>query len=297
VARPRGLASAPVTWGVWERATGDDLVPPVALLRTVAELGFTGIELGPPGYLDPAAIADSGLELVGGFAPLHLDDEDAFRSDVEGWLDPIAAALVETGKRGPVVLADAGTPERLAGAGRLDRQAGTALTGDRLARALRRIAYAAERCRAHGIEAVFHHHTGTYFETPDEIAAVIDQTDVSLCFDTGHAAVGGGDPVELAREFATRIGHLHLKDVDAALVARVRAGDVPLEEVWGAGLYCPLGEGVVDLRGVLALPELQDFDGWIVLEQDRVTVGPDGLGAVREAEEANVRFAREALGA
>lgn len=296
--RSRRLASAPVTWGVWERTTGrDDVVPARLLLRTVSDLGYRGIELGPPGYLEPSAVVESGLELVGGFAPLHLDDEDGFTSDLADWLDPISAALAETGRRGPVVLADAGTPERLAGAGRPDEQARTALTGDRLASALDRITRAAERCRAHGVEAVFHHHTGTYFETPDEIAAVVDRTDVSLCFDTGHAAVGGGDPLELARMYAKRIGHLHLKDVDPGRLARVRAGEVPLELVWGAGMFCPFGEGMVDLRAVLALPELQDFGGWIVLEQDRVAVRTDDLDAVRAVEEANLQFVRQALAA
>ena len=82
------LASAPVTWGVWERTIDrPDLIPPQSMLETVRELGYTGIELGPPGYLGAdsaavaAAIARHGLELVGGFAPLHLADEDAFRTD------------------------------------------------------------------------------------------------------------------------------------------------------------------------------------------------------------------------
>lgn len=294
--RSRGVASAPVTWGVWERTTGrDDLIPAGRLLETVAELGFTGIELGPPGYLDPQALAESGLQLVGGFAPLHLDDEDAFSTDIAEWLDPIVAALAETGGRGPVVLADAGTPERLAGAGRPDEQARTALRGHRLARALERVSQAAERCRSRGIDAVFHHHTATYFETPEEIAALVDQTDVPLCFDSGHAAVGGGDPLELARTYASRIGHLHLKDVDPVRLASVRGGAVSLEQAWGDGIFCPFGEGMVDLRGVLALPALQGFDGWIVLEQDRVSVRASDLPSVRAVEEANLRYVREAL--
>jgi inosose dehydratase len=296
VERSRGLASAPVTWGVWERTTGrDDLVPADLLLRTVADLGYTGIELGPPGYLEPRTLAEARLELVGGFAPLHLDDEEAFAADVAEWLDPIASALAETGGRGPVVLADAGTPERSAGAGRPDEQARTALTGDRLVRALERVSQAAERCRVRGVDAVFHHHAATYIETPDEIAALVEQTDVPLCFDTGHAAAGGGDPLELMRTYATRIGHLHLKDVDPVLLARVRAGEVSWDQAWGDGIFCPFGEGMVDVRGALALPELQGFDGWIVLEQDRVAVLEADLPAVRAVEEANLRYLQEAL--
>jgi len=48
------LASAPVTWGVWERTVGrDDLVPPELLLETMRGLGYTATELGPPGYFTP----------------------------------------------------------------------------------------------------------------------------------------------------------------------------------------------------------------------------------------------------
>jgi len=57
-----------------------------------------------------------------------------------------------------------------------------------------------------------------------------------------------------------------------------------------------MGEGIVDIRGVLALPELQGFDGWIVLEQDRVAVRASDLEAVREVEAANLRYVQQALG-
>jgi inosose dehydratase len=274
VERSTRLASAPVTWGVWERTTdGDDLIAAGPLLETVAGLGFHGIELGPPGYLTPEGLAANGLELVGGFAPLHLADEEAFRRDVGEWLDPIAETLVATGARGPVVLADAETPERLAASAKPDEQRRTALRGDALARALARVQEAAERCRARGVEAVFHHHTATHVESPEEIAAFVEGTDIPLCFDTGHCAVGGGDPLE-----------------------RVRSGAISVEQAWDGGLFCPMGEGIVDIRGVLALPELQGFDGWIVLEQDRVAVRASDLEAVREVEAANLRYVQQALG-
>jgi inosose dehydratase len=291
VERSKRLASAPVTWGVWERTTNrDDLIPAGRLLETVAGLGFAGIELGPPHYLSPEALQAAGLELVGGFAPLHLADEEAFRQDLVDWLDPIAETLAATGARGPVVLADAETPERVAASARPDEQRRTALRGDALERALALVQEAAERCRAKGVAAVFHHHTATHFESPDEIAAFVEGTDVPLCFDTGHCAVGGGDPLELARAFASRIGHLHLKDVDPVLLERVRAGELSVEAAWDSGLFCPMGEGMVDIHGVLALPELQEFDGWIVLEQDRVAVSAHDLDAVARVEEANLRF-------
>jgi inosose dehydratase len=282
------LASAPVTWGVWERTVGrPDLIPPDRMLETVSALGYAGIELGPPGYLPPEALAASGLELVGGFAPLHLADEDLFRADVAAWLDPVVDVLLATGARGPVVLADAETDERLA--------APTPLAPDDFARALERVNEAVERCRGRGVPVVFHHHAATYVETPDEIERFLAGTDVGICFDTGHAVVGGGTAVEIARLCGARIEHLHLKDVDGDVLARVRSGELDLEGAWEGGLFCPFGEGVIDFDAVLALPELRSFAGWMVLEQDRVAVRLDDLAAVRAIEERNLAVVRRAL--
>jgi inosose dehydratase len=296
------LASAPVTWGVWERTVDrPDLIPPARMLETVRALGYTGIELGPPGYLGAggeavaAFVAPYGLELVGGFAPLHLADEEAFRTDVSAWLDPVIDVLLATGIRGPVVLADAESDERLAAAARPEEQERTALAPDAFARALERANEAAERCRSRGVPVVFHHHTATYVETPDEIERFLAGTDVGICFDTGHAVVGGGNAVDVARLCGHRIEHLHLKDVDGAMLERVRRGELDLEQAWGGGLFCPFGEGVVDFEAVLALPELAAFAGWTVLEQDRVAVGVDDLDLVRSIEEGNLAVVRGAL--
>ena len=289
------LASAPVTWGVWERTVDrPDLIPPELMLDTVSALGYTGIELGPPGYLDAASLARRGLELVGGFAPLHLADADAFRADVGTWLDPVIDVLLATGGRGPVVLADAETDERLAAAARPERQRATALGADAFARALDRVNEAVDRCRSRGVPVVFHHHAATYVESPEEIDRFLAGTEVGICFDTGHAVVGGGDAVETARLCGPRIEHLHLKDVDGAMLARVRAGELDLEQAWDQGLFCPFGKGVVDFAAVLALPELASFGGWTVLEQDRVAVGVDDLAAVRAIEERNLEVVRNA---
>ncbi|NUR77164.1 MAG: hypothetical protein HOQ28_12870, partial [Thermoleophilia bacterium] len=86
---PRGIAAAPVTWGVWERTVDrDDLVPPSSLLESVRSLGFRAIELGPPGYFgdDGAAVRAQldrfGFELDGAFVPLRLTDDDGFHADL-----------------------------------------------------------------------------------------------------------------------------------------------------------------------------------------------------------------------
>src|SRR5205823_4771722 len=113
------LATAPVTWGVWERTIDrDDLIPRDELLGAAAALGYRAIELGPPGYLGAdaasvrAALEPFGLDLVGAFVLLHLADEQAFEADLEE-LDRTLGILADAGTDPVVLLADAGSPERL----------------------------------------------------------------------------------------------------------------------------------------------------------------------------------------
>jgi inosose dehydratase len=263
------LASAPVTWGVWERTVGrNDLVPPELLLETMRGLGYTATELGPPGYFTPQLLERHELELVGGFAPLRFEDESGFRDDVEAWLEPVIGVLRATGGRGPVVLA---------GAEAAEHEPPDASYFDR-------VNVAVERCRSRGVPVVFHHHAGTAVESPAEIEALLAHTDVGICYDTGHALVGGGDPIEVMRMCAGRIEHVHLKDVDPSKLA------LPLDRAWEDGIFCAFGEGAVDFDAVLA--ELGGYDAWTVLEQDRVAVRVEDLDMVRGIEASNLEYVR-----
>jgi inosose dehydratase len=292
----RGLAAAPVTWGVWERTVDrGDLVPRATLLGAVRSLGFTAIELGPPGYLGPdaagvrASLEPHGLELVGAFVPLHLADDAAFGADVDELERTLEVLASYAGA--VALLADAGAPERFAAAGQPPELRRTALAGSAFDAAARRLAAAAERCRVAGVPAALHPEVGSYIEAPDEIAAFLEAIDpgvLALCLDTGHMLIGGGDPVALAREWAGRIAHVHLKDVSRELLERVRAGELDVERAWEDGLFCGFGDGIVDLRGVLEA--LDGYDGWLVVEQDRIAVRAGDVEAVREAERRNLEY-------
>lgn len=120
----------------------------------------------------------------------------------------------------------------------------------------------------HGLEAALHPHYGTVVETPEEIERVLDGCAVPLCLDTGHVVLGGGDPVAIARETPERIVHLHLKDVDAELAARVVEGRLAFSDAVLAGVFVPLGHGDVDARSVLESVRGAGYEGWYVFEQD-----------------------------
>ena len=134
----------------------------------------------------------------------------------------------------------------------------------------------------HGLSVVLHPHYGTEIESPEHVQRFLEGCDTALCLDTGHSMVGGGDPVALTESAATRIRHVHLKDVDRDLAERVISGTLPYEQAVRDGLYMPLGDGDVDVRRVLEVLDRAGYDGWYVLEQDIMLSTDPGYGPAAE---------------
>jgi inosose dehydratase len=135
--------------------------------------------------------------------------------------------------------------------------------------AANRVAQAVKR--ETGLRTVFHHHIGTWVETPDETARFLAMTDPSvlgLCFDTGHWRFGGGDPVQGVERHGNRIWHVHFKDHSPTIAEQSR------REGWNAvkaverGVFCELGKGDVDFGAIVARLRGRGYRGWIVVEQD-----------------------------
>ncbi len=270
------VANAPCSFGAFELTVGTTQVPdPELLLDAVAGAGYAGIDLGPVGYLGSngilrARLAERGLGLAGGYVGLPFSNPEQF-SDSLTMLDAVLDAFDGTAP-GPApprpTLADAGSAERAAHPGRaaLDRSVG-------LGRAKWRtfahnLAVAVERCRERGYEPTFHPHTATYVEAEWEIERLLESSDVGVCLDTGHLLLGRADPVAAVRQWGERINQVHLKDARREVLERIVADAAPVVEIWRRRAFCALGEGDVDVPGVLdALAEI-GYRGWLVVEQD-----------------------------
>ncbi len=201
-------------------------------------------------------------------------------------LDLFAAA---DGSEAKPVLADAGSAERIRFPGRAasDRSIGLDDAGwQRLAEGVSR---AADLARGRGFEPTFHHHTATFVEAPWEIERVLELTDVGLLLDTGHLALGGGDPTQALRDWGTRINHVHVKDVRNDVLAGVIADQADMPEAWRRGVFCELGTGDVDLNAFFTELARSGYSGWLVVEQDMV---PQSAADAAEAEAAQVRNRR-----
>jgi inosose dehydratase len=286
------IATAPVSWGIWEMTIDrPDLIPPQTYLDTIVDMGYTATETGPPGYFAPSAAeaaaraAGAGVKLVATFLPLRLGDPSGFEEDL-ATLDRTVEVLEATGG-GVVLLADMETPDRARAAGSDARRRETGWDDETVERAAERLQRATEIVRGRGLDVALHPHAATHIESESETDRILERTDIGLCVDTGHTVVGGGDPVALAQRYAGRLRHVHLKDVDGALLGRMSRGEVDMDEAWPLGIFCEFGTGVVPIREFLALPEVRSLDGYGVIEQDRVAVTIDDMPAVRASDERN----------
>ena len=271
------LAGAPISWGVCEVPGWGYQLTPHRVLAEMRDVGLAATELGPEGFLpsDPdelTALLDSfGLSCVGTFVPVLL--HDAGHDPLPDIAAPLEA-LVACGANVLVLAAATGTDGYDSRPILDDDQWAILLDNlDRLAAA------AAEK----GVLAVLHPHVGTMVETRSEVDRVLTGSEIKLCLDTGHLLIGGTDPLQLARAVPGRIAHAHLKDVDAALAARVQTGELTYTEAVREGMYTPLGGGDVDIAGIVTALRSNGFDGWFVMEQDTILDGePVDEGPVRD---------------
>ncbi|HEY6547727.1 MAG TPA: sugar phosphate isomerase/epimerase [Vicinamibacteria bacterium] len=262
----RRLAGAPISWGVCEVPGWGFQLEPLRVLTELRELGLAATELGPPGFLpkDPARLrsllAGHGLRLVAAFVAVVLHDP-ARRAAALATVREAARHLAAAG--GEVLVLAAAT-----GLGGYER--GNDLD-ERAWQSLLETAGEAEGiAREQGLVAALHPHQGTVVEGAAQVARLLDSSRVPLCLDVGHLAVGGADPLEVARRARGRVVHVHLKDVNAALARRVRAGGLGYRDAVKAGLYTALGSGSARIGEIVRLLEDGGYAGWYVLEQDLV---------------------------
>ena len=258
------IAGAPISWGVCEVPGWGYQMAPERVLTEMKEIGLTATEFGPAGWLptDPAARAEAikpyGLKPVGSFflAVMHDPDVDPLPA-VERELDAFEAA----GGEFLVLAADSGRDgydDRPV----LDEQGWATLFAN--------MSKIADACAARGVTAVLHPHWGTMVQNVDEVERVLDNSSVGLCLDTGHLAAGGADVVELVRKYAKRVGIVHAKDVRKELVDKLLPGELTWSEAIKGGTFTPIGEGDIDFATIVKLLDEAGFDGYYVLEQDKM---------------------------
>ncbi len=276
------IAGAPITWGVDGSPGWGFLMDRERVLGEMKQIGLSATELGPDGYLaeDAAELQDLldryELDLVGGFVPAVLYRPDLVAENL-AYIDRAAATLANIGAPVMVLGPDSHHPG-------YDLQVD--LTNEEWDTFFTSLERTIEIATQHGLRTALHPHWGMAVVDENHVSRVLEDSNVELCIDTGHLALAGADPVEIARSASGRVAHVHLKDLDESLAEKVRAGDLAFRQAVIDGLFLPLGDGRVDIGGFVAALEADDYEGWYVIEQDVVldSEPETGQGPVIAAE-------------
>lgn len=272
------LGTCPDSWGVW--FADDPLQTPwQRFLDEVADVGYEWLELGPYGYLptDPARLADElgrrGLKAAGGtmhgHSGLHRAGDLA---DILRATRKVAELTAAMGATDLVFVPVPGYRDDKTGGwlepAELDAGQWRTLIGasDDLGKML---------AEEYGLRLQFHPHADSHVETQAQTERFLDETDprfVSLCLDTGHLAYRHADSVAIIRRYADRIGYVHVKQMDPAVVATADREGLAFGQAVAMGASCepPAGEPAVE-EVAKALEEL-DRDMFVVVEQDMYPV-------------------------
>ena len=232
--------------------------------------GYEGCEIGPWGYMpndDPKVLKNAmdarGLTLVGATEGGNFLDDAA----VEGMLrdiDDISALLKAFPSAKYIVL----LPPMYTNLATGELEMNPELTDEEWATYCKNVQKCADRCAANGFIGLFHPHVDSHVQTEAQIERFLNDTNVDLCFDTGHHVYGGGEPISFYKKWAKRIPYIHFKDCDLAVKAKMDENKWSFAKAVTEDIMVEPGKGSIDFAEMHKALDECGYDGWCVVEQD-----------------------------
>jgi inosose dehydratase len=272
------LGSAPDSWGIWF-PEDEHQVPRTRFLDELVQAGYKWLELGPYGYLptDPQQLADEvgsrDLQVSGGttFGALHRPDQWAEMLATTRKVAELTAAagahhlvyippMYRDEKTGAYTESSDLSAEQWASFGDRADELGKILLED------------------YDVRLVLHPHADSHIQTQPEIERYLNESDsryANLCLDTGHVAYGGGDAVDLIRRYGERIGYVHIKQMDQAVLDQVWVEKLSFGEAVRRGVCVEPPAGVPDPSSVIDALSGLDAEVFVIVEQDLYPCAPE----------------------
>ena len=273
----------PITW------TNDDVpelggdTPLETCLAETRLAGYVGTELGGKFPREAAVLGPilerHGLALVSGW----YDGRCAEREVAEEW-DAILPHLALLKAMGSLVFVFAETSNAVHGNRKAPMHSTPRLKPEDWRQFGARMSDIADFVQGEGLRFAYHHHLGTVVERPGDLDAFLRATSqsVGLTLDTGHAALGGIDPVAVIQAHPDRIAHVHCKDIRGAVHETARAHGKSFLDGVVAGMFTVPGDGDLDFAEVMRALARIGYGGWIIVEaeQDPAIANPKHYGEI-----------------
>ena len=282
------LGIAPIGW------TNDDM-PQLGgeltfeqMVSEAALAGFTGTEVGGKFPTDPAVLNKAlklrGMEIASQWCSTFLCSEPYEKTEAEfiktlDFLEQVGASRINVCELTRCLFAESCS---MFGD---NKPVATDEEWDRLCDGLNKLGkIAVDR----GFQMCFHHHMATVVQTIEETRRLLENTDpryVYLCYDTGHFTFSGEDAVAAAKEFAPRIGHVHLKDIRKDKMEQAYRKGFAFRQSVLEGCFTVPGDGFVDYPGVFAALEAAGYEGWLLVEAEQDPAKANPLEYAMKARE------------
>lgn len=283
------IGTCPCSWGVWypkheHQPHWQDFA------SEAQQAGYTVTELGPFGYLPTdldrlqSILQAHNLTVCSTAAVASLSKPDSL-DDLWQEIQQVGPILQSLGASWYVLMdesADYPTKE----ARNIDND-----LWDHMIKTVHEIAHYVHD--HYGLNFAFHPHVGTCVETEPQIIRFMNDTDeklVHLCFDTGHHAYTGADPIAFIEKHHHRIGYYHFKNVDAKIRQKVIDENLSDDEAFELGVMCRLRNGFIDYPKVIDTIKATGFSGYCIIEQDTY---PDVEKKSQSIAIDNLKFIKE----
>jgi len=265
------IGTAPAAWGV-NFPNDSKQTPWSRYLDEAAEAGYEWTELGPYGYLPTSLptlrqeLERRNLKLTGAFVMRPLESPEAWSEIEQDVLD--AGELVSALDAKHLVLIDAQYTHEITGEpiapSTIDDEAWKILIDT--THAVARLAQ-----EKFGLRTVFHPHAETYVQYEPQIEKFLKETDpelVGVCFDIGHHAFCGGEPLAFLRKHHQRIEYLHFKSVDPHKLKEVEERGTPFAIATAQDVFCEPLLGTVDFLALRDMLREFNYEGFGIVEHD-----------------------------
>ncbi|MBZ9559391.1 MULTISPECIES: myo-inosose-2 dehydratase [unclassified Modicisalibacter] len=264
------LGINPLTW------TNDDLpslggdTPLETCLTEGRQAGFSGFELGQKFPRTPQALSEvlarHDLALVSGWYSARLlerspeEEIEALESHLD-LLKACGADVMVFCEVSRCVHGDQSHP--LSQRPHLDEADWARLTDG--------LNVVADHLEARGIRMAYHHHLGTVIESQADVERLMTSTrdSVGLLLDLGHLVGAGGDPLTIAQRHASRIRHVHCKDIRFPVLDDLHNRDKSFLDGVLDGLFTVPGDGNVEFLPTLEHLRASGYQGWLVVEAEQ----------------------------
>jgi len=154
-----------------------------------------------------------------------------------------------------------------------------------------------------GMQLSYHPHVGTCVMLMDETERLMDSTNpeyVGLCLDTAHLRFGGASPedvVNLASKYATRITHVHLKNVRLPVLHAAKTMKYSFYQAIKSGIFTVPGDPEGEDSSLLLDPVMNilkdiGYSHWMVIEAEQVPHAFDPSAPENPTPQSYARMAR-----